>query len=392
LSFKSEVARSQVGGKFNRSGDLISIPAMDGWLVACQGNIDMKAATVPNNDTELDRFRAELAADSLKPLWEMMRKLAAKEPAKGGDPAHWPWAGLRQHVLRAGRLISAADAERRVIVLDNPAFAGEGRATNSLYAGVQLLLPGEVAASHRHTASALRLIIEGEGGYTSVDGERVRMTPGDFVVTPSETFHDHGNEGEEPVLWLDGLDVFIVNLLNAPFAEDFPATRQPVTREDGDCVVRYGSGLIPHGFVRQGARSPVFWWPYKRTKVSLEALRRSGDVDPALGARMDFVDPTSGASPIKTMTASMSLFPTGFRGAEYRSVSGSVCSVVAGSGRITINDRTFQVGPKDVFIVPSWNWHKVESDEDLIVFSFSDEVLQRHLGFWREERRPACGA
>lgn len=342
-----------------------------------------------NRAAAMDAFRAELAADHLQPLWDIMRRLAAKEPSRGGEPSHWSWPELRRHVARAGELVTAEEAERRVLVLENPAWPGEGRATNSLYAGIQLIMPGEVAPSHRHTASALRLILEGGGAYTAVDGERVVMSPGDFIVTPGGTFHDHGNDTGNPVMWLDGLDVFVVNLMNAPFGEDHPSSRQPVTKPDGDSLARYGSGLLPHGYLRRGGGAPMFWWPYSRTLPALNALREASPIDPALGLRMDYVDPTTGASPIKTMTASISLFPAGFRGDDYRSVSGSVVSVVEGKGRIAIAGETWEVGQRDVLIVPSWRWHRIEADEDLILFAFSDEVLQRHLGFWRDERRPA---
>lgn len=346
-------------------------------------------AALPGDDhaAAMRDFRAELATDHLQPLWDIMRRLAAREPLKGGDPALWRWPAMREHVLRAGELVTAEEAERRVLVLENPAFPEEGRATNSLYAGIQLILPGEVAPSHRHTASALRLILEGDTGYTAVDGERVAMSPGDFIVTPSGRFHDHGNPGDQPVMWLDGLDVFVVNLMNAPFAEDHPARSQPVTRPDGVSLARHATGLLPHGFQRSGVQSPVFSWPYSRTRPALEALLAAGPVDPALGVRMDFVDPTTGTSPIRTMTASVSIFPKGFVGEEYRSISGSVLSVIEGTGRVRVGDADWQVGPRDTFILPSWHWHSIEADDELVLFAFSDEVLQRHLGFWREERR-----
>ena len=136
----------------------------------------------------MQEFRTDLAAANLAPLWDMMRKLAPRGPEGGGEPVHWNWKTLRSKGLRAAELITAEQAERRVLVLENPAFAGEGKATNSLYAGIQILLPGEIAPSHRHTASAIRLIMEGRGAYTAVDGERVTMFPGDFVVTPTGSF------------------------------------------------------------------------------------------------------------------------------------------------------------------------------------------------------------
>lgn len=341
---------------------------------------------------DMDSFRSDLAAQHLQPLWDIMGKLAAKEPTMGGQPIHWAWGGLEALVRRGGELISAEEAERRVLVLENPDFPGEGRITNSLYSGVQLLMPGETAPSHRHTASALRLILEGSGAFTAVDGERVTMSPGDFIVTPSGTFHDHGNDTDAPVTWLDGLDVFVVNLLNAPFGEDHPQHRQPVIRPEGDTLARFGSGLLPHDYTADGSRSPTFHWPYDRTRAALKRLSDAGPIDPALGLRMNFIDASTGLSPIKTMTAWMTLLPAGFRGDLYRSVSGTVMSVVEGSGRVEVSGQHWAIKPRDIFVAPSWNWHRFEADEDMIIFGFSDEVLQRHLGFWRDERRSLNGA
>jgi gentisate 1,2-dioxygenase len=345
-----------------------------------------------NRAAEMDAFRGALAEDHLQPLWDIMQRLAAKQPVRGGVPIHWSWDHLRRHVMRAGDLVTAEEAERRVIVLENPSFPGEGKITSSLYSGIQLILPGETAPSHRHTASALRLILEGQGAFTTVAGERISMSPGDFIVTPSNSFHDHGNDTDQPVLWLDGLDVFVVNLLNAPFGEDHPEQRQPVTRPAGDSLARYGRGLVPHDHRAIAGETGTFWWPYTQTRSALVELRAAGPVDDALGVRMNFIDPSTGASPIKTMTASMSLFPDGFRGAQYRSVAGSVWSVVEGRGRVRVGEQSWEIGPRDVVVVPGWAWHQVEADEALIIFSFSDEVLQRHLGFWREERSGSVGA
>lgn len=342
---------------------------------------------MPRPSDAMETFREDLASAHLAPLWDMMRKLAPRAPEGGGEPVHWSWSRLRLKALRAAELITAEEAERRVLILENPAFTGQGRATTSLYAGIQILLPTETAPSHRHTASALRLIMEGREAYTAVDGERVVMSPGDFIVTPSGTFHDHGNDGDVPVLWLDGLDVFIVNLLNSAFGEDHPQKRQPVAREPGSSASRFWTGLLPASFPIEPSRSSVFAWPYERSRQALISSIRTEQVDPALGVGLRFVDPATARSPIRTMSAGMRFFPAGFTGKNYRSISGSVMSVVEGSGRITLDGRRhFELGPKDVFVVPSWRWHSFHASEDMVVFAFSDEELQRHLGFWREER------
>ncbi len=157
---------------------------------------------------ELQEFYREIGAAHMTPLWENLKSLVPRTPISPVRIAHWDYQrSIRPHLLRAGALISAEQAERRVLVLENPGLPGSSSITQTLYAGVQLLLSGEVAPPHRHTQSALRLIIEGQGAYTTVDGERVMMKPGDFVITPGWRFHGHGNETADPIVWLDGLDI-----------------------------------------------------------------------------------------------------------------------------------------------------------------------------------------
>jgi len=334
---------------------------------------------------ELTQFHEALRQDGMAPLWEVMRDLAPREPKPIALPAIWRAAKIRESVMRASQLITAEQAERRVVVLENPAFTGRSQITTSLYAGVQLILPGEIASTHRHTASALRLILEGTGGYTIVDGEKVMMHPGDFIITPSWSLHDHGAEGDHPVIWLDGLDVPVVNLLNAAFSEDSGNGAQVVRRPLGDSVSRYASGLVPVTY-KPASTSPIFWYPYSRTREALQQMRRSHEWDAAEGLRCAFTDPTTGASPIATMGAFMQLLPSGFGGRPIRSTDGAVYCLVEGGGRVTVGEESWDVGPRDIFVVPSWTWHSFSATDDLILFSFSDRPLQQQLGFWREQR------
>jgi gentisate 1,2-dioxygenase len=170
---------------------------------------DELAAKAASSDGAAARraFYERIGRLGMTPLWEVLGALVPPQPKSPVAPALWRYASLREHVMEAGRLITAVEAERRVLVLENPALRGQSCITHSLYAGLQLILPGEVAPAHRHTQSALRLVLDGEGAYTAVDGERTTMRFGDFIITPSWTFHDHGNDGQEPVVWLDGLDI-----------------------------------------------------------------------------------------------------------------------------------------------------------------------------------------
>ena len=130
-------------------------------------------------------YYERIARHDMTPLWEVLGALVPPTPATPCVPAQWQYRALRSALLESSELITAAEAERRVLILENPGMRGSSCVTHSLYAGLQLILPGEVAPSHRHTQTALRFVIEGTGAYTAVDGERVAMHPGDFIITPS---------------------------------------------------------------------------------------------------------------------------------------------------------------------------------------------------------------
>ena len=188
----------------------------------------------PKSTPEREAFNGRLDQKNAAPLWDVLGNIVPREPQPACVPTMWRYDEMRPLLMEAGRLITAEEAERRVVMLDNPGLRGASRITQSLYAGLQLILPGEVARTHRHTAAALRLVIEGQGAYTAVDGERTTMHPGDFILTPSWTYHDHGNPGDTPVVWMDGLDIPIVNMFDSGFAEHHPDTMQPVSKDEGD--------------------------------------------------------------------------------------------------------------------------------------------------------------
>src|SRR5689334_19991497 len=195
--------------------------------------------------------------DNLAPLWEVLHALIPSEPATPCRPALWKYRHIRPYLMESGKLITAKEAIRRVLVLENPGMRGESCITQSLYAGLQLILPGEIAPSHRHSQSALRFIVEGSGAYTAVDGERTTMHPGDFIITPSWTFHDHGNPGSEPVVWLDGLDIPMVAFFDAGFAERHPRESQALTRPEGDALARFGANLLPVDYAPKSRVTPI---------------------------------------------------------------------------------------------------------------------------------------
>jgi gentisate 1,2-dioxygenase len=330
---------------------------------------------------------ARLDLKNTAPLWEVLGKIIPLEPAPDIVPVLWHYDDVRPLLMEAGRLLTAKEAERRVLVLENPGLRGQSRITQSLYAGLQLILPGEIAPAHRHAAAALRFVIEGTGAYTAVEGERTTMHPGDFILTPSWTYHDHGNPGEVPVVWLDGLDVPIVNLFDASFRESFPGEVQPNTVPDGDSQARYATNMLPVDWESSRLSSPIFNYPYSRSRETLEHLYRNEAIDACHGVKMRFINPATGGAPMPTMGAFMQLLPRGFRGAAYRATDSTVYAALEGHGRARVGDTTYQWGPRDIFVVPSWTWTAHEADDDAVLFSFSDRPAQKALGLWREQTR-----
>ena len=325
--------------------------------------------------------------DNLAPLWEVLHNLIPNEPSTPCRPALWKYRDARPYLMEAGKLISAREAIRRVLILENPGMRGESCITQSLYAGLQLILPGEIAPSHRHSQSALRFIVEGAGAYTAVDGERTVMHPGDFIITPSWTWHDHGNPGAEPVVWMDGLDIRIVQTFGAQFHEPFPEEVQPVARSEGASAARFGNNLLPLGATAPfGRTSPIFNYPYARSRESLAKLAQDQDPDPCHGWKMQFLNPLTGGHAMPTIAAFIQLLPRGFSGEPYRSTDGTIFSVVEGAGSALVGAERFELEPRDTFVVPSWAPLRLEARSETVLFSFSDRPCQEALGLWREKR------
>jgi gentisate 1,2-dioxygenase len=333
-------------------------------------------------NTDLTRFSEKIGQHHLMPLWE---RAPRAKPGSSCVPMIWRYAEMRPLLMRAVELIDHRNAERRVLVLENPSLRGTTYITRSLFAGLQVIMPGEVAPSHRHTPNALRFIVEGEGAYTAVAGERVPMVPGDFVVTPGWVWHDHGNPGSEAVVWMDGLDTPFAQFFDAIFREDYPQESHPVCRADGHATAAYGSNLLPVDYRPEGLASPVLRYPYERTRDALEHLARDGPAHPAHGLRLRYANPATGRHPFPTMAVFMRWLPQGFSGTSCRSTDGAVFNVVEGHGVVEVGAERYSFAPHDVFVVPPWCPHRFVADVDCVLFSFSDRAGQEALGFWREE-------
>lgn len=352
---------------------------------------DTHAPALSNDQqTQLGALYAEMAPEGLAPLWEVLAALVTPEPVSPAQVHRWRYDVARDYLLRAGDLISAAQAERRVLILENPGLPGAASITTSLYAGLQLILPGEVAPCHRHSQCALRFVMEGEGAFTAVDGEKAIMRPFDLVLTPGGQWHDHGNSSDRPMIWLDGLDIPTVRHFDASFAEKLGEEAHPPTVPPGDSLNRYGRNLRPmkgSSADRRPAHQPLFHYPYAEWRPALDALAATGDPDPHLGHALEFLNPADGGPIMATISAHVRLLPAGFGTKPRRSTDGTVMVVVEGRGQARIGDETLDLAPRDVVAIPSWREVVLSADTDLVLFAYSDKACQQKLGLYRDENR-----
>jgi gentisate 1,2-dioxygenase len=323
----------------------------------------------------------------LTPLWEILHALVLPEPHSPAKVHRWSYAEARHYLMRAGDLITAEQAERRVLILENPGLAGLSAVVPSLYAGLQLILPGEIAPCHRHSQCALRFVMEGHGAYTTVDGEKAIMHPFDLVLTPSMQWHDHANPTAAPMIWLDGLDIPTVRLFDASFSERLSGKVHPETAPAGDTLNRYGHNMRPmRGTAadRRPAHQPLFHYPYAQWRPALDAMVKSAEVDPHVGHALEFTNPADGGSIMPTISAHVRLIPAGFETKARRSSDGTIFVVCEGMGTVIIDGEEIALLERDTFCVPSWKEVRFSADTDLVLFAYSDKASQEKLNLYRE--------
>ena len=346
----------------------------------------MSLTEKPEETPERTAFYQKIDRLAYTPLWAVFSDIITPQPKSQCQPNLWEFDQAREWLLEAGALITAKEAERRVLILENPGMRGQSKITTSLYAGLQLVLPGEVAPSHRHSQSALRFVLDGCGAHTSVNGERSNMEFGDFVITPPWAWHDHGNHSDEPMIWMDGLDIPMTSFFDASFAEGYGADEYPLSRQDGDSAARYGANMLPVDFHQQKLASPIFNYPYARSREVLESMKRQQEWDPCHGLKMRYVNPVDGGYAMPTISSFLQLLPARYETTAYRSTDATVFVATEGRGKSIIDGQAFEWGPRDIFVAPSWKWITHHPGTEAVLFSYSDRVAQQKLGFWREQR------
>jgi gentisate 1,2-dioxygenase len=349
-----------------------------------------KSAPLKKEPVDPKTFYEDVARLHLSPLW--LRE--GHPPHKRAVPYLWAWAQVREQMLRAAEVVGTDKVERRVLGLTNPGLkqAGHFATTPNLVAAIQLILPGESALAHHHTPAALRIIIEGEGAYTCTDGERLWMEPGDLILTPAWSFHDHKNEGNGPMMWLDGLDVPLIDAMDTLFFELHSGKRtQPFTQSDEASMARFAApGMRPADFSWEKTYSPLTKYPWRKMVHALDAMRES-DASPYDDLRLEYFNPHTGGAVMPTIGCYAQKLRAGTHTQKHRHNNATIYYVFRGAGYTVIEDQRFEWSERDVLVVPGWHWHEhVNPSRDAaILISYTDEPLLKKLGIHREEGNAA---
>jgi gentisate 1,2-dioxygenase len=339
--------------------------------------------------TNVDDFIGGLDRWNLIAGWKVLAQEVPPEPTSTAQPAMWRYGDVRRQLLLAGELVPPQDAERRILVLGNPGLGGRPATTPTIFSDIQLVKPGEVTGTHRHTPTAIRFMIEGTGSYAMTAGEKMSQDVGDLVLGPSWGWHSHGNLGDDPAIWFDALDIPLLKMLDASFFEAYPEEHHPETRPYEDNLAAFGTaGLLPAG-ERNGSYSPLLrypWAPARQALADLDDSRADAHDDLIL----EYVHPGTGGPCTPTMACYLQRLRPGSATQAHRHTSSAIYVAAEGAGRTIINGKSFDWEQGDTVVLPSWCWHSHENrsdSADAVLFSVTDRPVLKALGLYREEAK-----
>lgn len=340
------------------------------------------------DEPELAALYQDVAEADLQPLWEL-KGLLTPQPRPKTIPFRWHLADVLKLGARATELVPIdRGGDRRVLAFCNPGLEGKPYIANSLWAALQFLAPGEVAPAHRHSPAALRFILEGSGVWTLVNGDPLRMSRGDMILTPSMAFHEHHNPSDTDMVWLDVLDLPMVEFLEAIFYEQGPSEEvdsrtDPSSRSE---QVYGRAGIVPtHALGAAPANhSPLLAYRWADTDAALTSVMAVDGLD---AASVRYLDPITNRDVMPTLRCEMRRVAAGAAIPSERQTGSRACAVLNGSGTATVGDQTYDLVEGDVYVVPSWATHRLEAgpDADLDVFVTSDAPVLETLHLYREE-------
>jgi len=332
-----------------------------------------------------DKFHRLIHENHMYGLWEIASQMTP-HPRPEAIAHQWKWSLLERVVKESAVAVPVGD-ERRAMQLFNPGLNGAWATTNTLIAAVQVLLPGEVARAHRHSPAAIRFIMQGDGAYTAVEGEKVVMREGDLVLTPSWQWHDHGNETRETVVWMDGLDVPLTKALNSIFFEMGGERRQAASKPVNGSKAMYGHGRLAPTWVKDHPKfSPLMLYSWDQTLEALQGLRDT-EGSPHEGISLEYTHAQTGGPVLPTIGCRVQLIRKGATLKARRVTGSSVFCVRQGQGRSVIGGQAFDWVKGDIVAIPSWalHHHANTGSEDAILFSITDRPVLEALGFYRED-------
>jgi gentisate 1,2-dioxygenase len=366
-----------------------------------------EAAMTLSSDTKerLASVKAGLESNHLVDFAVVQAELEIPEPRPAAVPHLWKWEDVKPWLSRTYAGMSLEEVHRRTLAFKNPGMKGRPFAASSLFMSISMYFPGDEAGVHRHMASASRFLLEGTGGFTTVGGEKCVLERGDLVITPNGQWHDHGNEGSEPIVWVNVLDIPMTEFFNAVMTEwDYreidPASNsgepvrkkmQSLTSPVGYSRQLFGSGGIVPRFGPErrgdGAHSPMFLYKWRDTEATLMALRNE-DGSPYDGILVEYVDPVSGGPVVPTLSFSAQLLRPAEVTKLHRHTSSAIYCVLKGEGFSEIDGKRFAWKENDLFVVPGWMWHRhanLRTGADAVLYSVSDAPALKKLGFYREQ-------
>ena len=339
----------------------------------------------PARKDSVELLDRDMAGKNLSGYWRLGMEGLPSHPVTAVEPCLWKWADVYESLVRAGEVINLENSERRVVRLVNPGLDQKHAfATHTIQISFQYVKPGENARAHRHTPAALRFVVQGNGAYTTVNGQQCVMEPGDLILTPKLTWHDHSNDSNEPMLWLDGLDFPLVQALHQVMQERYSERRQPIEKSSEDVIDKLGSSLR-HGM----PLTDYFHYKWRDTEPALRALTNSPAArDRFDGYLLEYRNPLTGGPTMTTIQCAVQLLRANEKTDAHRHTSTAIYHVFRGNGATEIGEKKFEWQQGDSFVVPLWHAHRHSNrspSDDAILFSMSDAPALKALDLYREE-------
>ncbi|SUA51246.1 Gentisate 1,2-dioxygenase [Oligella ureolytica] len=331
-------------------------------------------------------YIASLEKNNLVPLWPNMRAvLPHGKPTRDTSTTVWGYQDVRPLLMRAGELTPMEKAERRVLVLACPGHGLENmQATPSIYMGMQLILPNETAPNHKHTPNAVRIIVEGEGATTIVNGEPCRMERGDLILTPSGQWHEHTHAGRTPIVWLDVLDLPLIYYLESSWAIDGEGSQTLHRTNDASDVEYSAAGVVPDmEGIQKNLKTPQLRFPWVRTQESLDKLAEQySDRD---YASVRYINPETGASVFPTIGFGAIRIKAEAEVVLPQQTAGRIFHVIDGRGELRVGEGELsQWVEKDTMVVPGYEKITFKNaSKEAAYLIFADEMpLHNYLGVY----------